>query len=67
MWKRERKDAGKYHICLKEFSDPENRKVRDPCHYTCFYLQQFQPEMLDTRPNPKFFSQPIWSGARKKY
>lgn len=35
--KREHKAEEKYHICLKEFSDPENRKIRDHCYYTCFY------------------------------
>ena len=35
--KREDEAAGKYHICLKEFSETENRKVRDHCHCTCLY------------------------------
>ena len=35
--KREHKAAEKCHICLKEFNDPRNRKVRDHCHYTGLY------------------------------
>ena len=35
--KREHEAAGKCHICLKEFNDPRNRKVRDHCHYTGLY------------------------------
>ena len=34
---REHEAAEKYHICLKEFNDWRNRKVRDPCHYTGLY------------------------------
>ena len=36
--KREHKTGEKCHICLKEFNDPKNRKVRDHCHQTGFYL-----------------------------
>ena len=32
--KREHKAAEKFHICLKGFNDPKNKKVRDHCHYT---------------------------------
>ena len=32
--KGEHKAAEKCHICLKEFNDPRDRKVRDHCHYT---------------------------------
>ena len=35
--KREHEAAEKCHICLKEFNDPRNRKVRDHCHYTSLY------------------------------
>ena len=35
--KREHEAAKKCHICLKEFNDPRNRKVRDHCHYTGLY------------------------------
>ena len=35
--KREHKAAKKCHICLKEFNDPRNKKVRDHCHYTSLY------------------------------
>ena len=35
--KREHKAAEKCHICLKEFNDPKNKKVRDHCHYTGLY------------------------------
>ena len=35
--KREHEAAEKYHICLKEFNDPRNKKVRDHCHYTGEY------------------------------
>ena len=35
--KREHKASEKCQICLKEFNDPQNKKVRDPCHYTGLY------------------------------
>ena len=35
--KREHKAPKKFHICLKEFNDSRNRKVRDHCHYTGLY------------------------------
>ena len=35
--KREHKAPKKCHICLKEFNDPQNKKVRDHCHYTGLY------------------------------
>ena len=35
--KREHEAAEKYHICLKEFNDLKNRKVRDHCRYTGRY------------------------------
>ena len=35
--KGEHKAAQKCHICLKEFNDPKNRKVRDHCHYSGLY------------------------------
>ena len=35
--KREHKAAEKCYVCLKEFNDPKDRKVRDHCHYTGFY------------------------------
>ena len=35
--KREHEAAEKCHICLKEFNDPKNKKVRDHCHYTGSY------------------------------
>lgn len=31
---RDYEAAKKSHICLKKFNDPENRKIRDHCHYT---------------------------------
>ena len=34
---REHKAAEKCHICLKEFNDPQNKKVRDHCHYASLY------------------------------
>ena len=34
---REHKAAEKCHICLKEFNDPKNKKVRDHCHHTSLY------------------------------
>ena len=37
MLKAEHKAAESCHICLKPFGDPENRKVRDHCHYTGLY------------------------------
>ena len=35
--KRNHKASEKSHICLKEFNDPKNKKVRDHCHYTGLY------------------------------
>ena len=35
--KREHEAAEKCHICLKEFNDPRNRKVKDHCHYSSLY------------------------------
>ena len=35
--KRKHEAAEKCHICLKEFHDPMNKKMRDHCHYTCLY------------------------------
>ena len=35
--KREHKAAERCHICLKEFNKPQNKKVRDHCHYTGLY------------------------------
>ena len=37
--KREHEAAEKCHICLKEFNDPSNRKVRDDNHYTGLYRE----------------------------
>ena len=37
--KREHDAAEKCHICLKEFNDPRNRRVRDHCHYTGLYQE----------------------------
>ena len=34
---REHKAAEKCHICVKEFNDPKNKKVRDHCHHTGLY------------------------------
>ena len=35
--KREHEAAEKYNICLKEFNDPRNGKMRHHCHYTGGY------------------------------
>ena len=35
--KREHRAAENCHICLKEFNDSRNRKVRDHCNYTSLY------------------------------
>ena len=35
--KRKHKASEKSHICLKEFNDPKNKKVRGHCHYTGLY------------------------------
>ena len=35
--KTEHEAAEKCHVCLKEFNDRRNRKVRDRCHYTGLY------------------------------
>ena len=37
--KREHKSTESSHICLREFNDPQNKKVRDPCHYIEFILR----------------------------
>ena len=34
---REHEAAEKSHICLKEFNEPKNKKVRDHCHYISLY------------------------------
>ena len=34
---REHEAAGNCHICLKEFNDPRNRKVRDHNYYNDLY------------------------------
>ena len=38
VMKREHKEAKDCHICLKEFNNPQNRKVRDYCHFTGLYI-----------------------------
>ena len=35
--KRKHEAAEKCNICLKEFNDPKNKKVRDHCQYTGLY------------------------------
>ena len=35
--KRKHEGTKKCHACLKEFNDPQNKKVRDHCHYTGLY------------------------------
>ena len=40
--KREHEAAEKCHICLKEFNDSKNKKVRDHCHYTGLYREAAQ-------------------------
>ena len=35
--KREHEAAEKCHICLKEFNDPQNKKVRDHYYYMGLY------------------------------
>ena len=37
LLKREHKATEKCHICLKEFHNPKDRKIRDHCHYTGLY------------------------------
>ena len=37
--KREHEAAEKCHLCLKGFSDPQNKKIRNHCHYTGIYRQ----------------------------
>ena len=37
VFKREHKAEEECHICLKEFNDHKNKKVRDHCHYTGLY------------------------------
>ena len=39
MLKREYKAAEKCHICLREFNNPECRKVRNHCH-TRVYIEE---------------------------
>ena len=54
--KREHEAAEKCHICLKEFNDPKNRKVRDHRHYTGEYRRaahnncNFKYKILDHIP-----------------
>ena len=35
--KREHQAAEKWHIYLKEFNKPDDRKVSDHCHYSILY------------------------------
>ena len=35
--KREHEAAETFHVCLKEFNDPHNKKLRDHCHYSGLY------------------------------
>ena len=44
--KREHRAAEKCHICLKEFNDPRNRKVRDTAT-TSTYIEE-QPTIIAT-------------------
>ena len=37
MLRREHKATEKCQICLEELNNPENKNVRDPCHYTGLY------------------------------
>ena len=37
--KREHEAAEKCHLCLKRFSDPQNKKIRNHCHYTGLYRE----------------------------
>ena len=62
--KREHEAAEKCHICLKEFNNPEDRKVRDHCrgnHCQRVYIEE-QPTTIatlntDTRPHTYCVSQ----------
>ena len=37
--KREHEAAEKCHLCLKGFSDPQNKKIRNHCHYMGLYRE----------------------------
>ena len=39
-WKRQHEAAEKCHVCFKEFNEPENRKIRDHCHYMGYIEEQ---------------------------
>ena len=45
--KREHEAAEKCHICLKEFNDPRNRKVREITATTPVYIKE-QPTIIAT-------------------
>ena len=40
--KRGHKAAERCHICLKEFNEPQNKKVRVHCHYIGLYRRASQ-------------------------
>ena len=63
--KREHEAVEKQHICFKGFIEPDNKKVRDHCHYMGLYQsacnpQQLQPQVLNTRPHSHCVSHYTW-------
>ena len=73
-WKHEA--AEKCHICLKEFNNPDDRKVRDHCHYTGLYRGQkklppknalcSRLKMKDTSDQDYEHAQQVWNTMEKK-
>ena len=55
--KREHKAAEKCHLCLQEFNDPQNKKVRDHCHYKGLYRGAAQATCPNTRAHLHCFPQ----------
>lgn len=50
--KREGEAAKKFHICLNEFTNPENRMVRNYCHYTGLFRGAAQKDCNLKYPVP---------------
>ena len=79
--KREHEAAEKCHVCLKEFNDPRNRKVRDRCHYIGVYrgaahndcplkykiLDHIPIVLLNLNYDAHFFKKELGKRFKKRY
>ena len=67
--KEDVRQAGKIHICFKQFSNPQNRKVSLSLHEIILSPLNLQPEKLNIRTHsqPMLICQaPAYQGARKE-